>query len=277
MEFKPGLPKGNINVSHNSPVKEFLLLFIGIIALLLAVYLILGLFVDVAVNYISPELEKKIFSPMSYDSKDQRNSSDKQMALQQLVNNLQQCTTLPYPLQVNLIESETPNAFAFPGGKIVVFSSLVDSVQSENGLAFVLAHELSHFQNRDHLRGMGRSIVFTALISAVTGAGSDLTRLVSPVANFSQAQYSQHRESLADEQALTILNCYYGHIGGATEFFEAMAEKLDEKHNHSTIRHYFSSHPEAENRIADLRKLAEQHQMKKLSVTPLNRPFTVKE
>ena len=131
--------------------------------MLYEVITILGLFIDVAVNYISPELEAKVFKTMSYGSGEhQIENSDKQQAMQILVNKLQQCTDLPYPLQVNLVESETPNAFAFPGGKIVVFSSLLDSVQSENGLAFVLAHELSHFQNRDHLRGMGRSIVFTA-------------------------------------------------------------------------------------------------------------------
>jgi len=39
--------------------------------------------------------------------------------------------------------------------------------------------------------------------------------------------YSQERESLADQQALQILDLYYGHVGGATEFFEAM--KPDDK------------------------------------------------
>lgn len=273
MKFKPGLPEGNVNVSHNSPVKEFILLLSGISAILLSVYLVLGLFIDTAVEYISPELEARIFKPLSYGSSEhQSKSSNKQEALQVLVNNLQQCTDLPYPLQVNLVESDTPNAFAFPGGKIVVFSSLIDAVQSENGLAFVLAHELSHFQNRDHLRGMGRSIVFTALMSAVTGAGSDLTRLVSPVTGFSQAQYSQRRETMADEQALTILNCYYGHVGGAAEFFETMAPLTDDAK--SPISHYFSSHPEAQHRIANLQRIADNHHLLRNTVRPLSPVFS---
>lgn len=273
MEFRPGLPEGNVNVSHNTPVKEFLLLFAGITVILLAAYLILGLFIDLAVNYISPELEDKVFRAMSFSDIKENVQSDKEQELQKLVNNLQQCTTLPYPLQVDLVSSEQPNAFAFPGGKIVVFSSLLDSVQSENGLAFVLAHELAHFQNRDHLRGMGRSIVFSALISAVTGSGSDLTRMVTPVTQFSQAQYSQHRETMADEQALKILACHYGHIGGAEEFFQTMAGRIEKGGTHDIVSHYFSSHPEAESRIANLNFLVEKHHMIQGKVKPLSTVF----
>lgn len=271
MDFKPGLPEGNVNVSHNSPAKEFLLLFCGITVILLTAYLILGLFVDIAVSHISPELEDKIFKTLSFSENITPAHSEKLQRLQALVNDLQQCTTLPYQLQVDLVDAETPNAFAFPGGKIVVFSPLLDTVQSENGLAFVLAHELSHFKNRDHLRGMGRSIVFTALVSAVTGPGSDLTRMVTPVTHFSQAQYSQQRETLADEQALAILACHYGHVGGATEFFQAMAGRIKRKGTYDSVSHYFSSHPEAENRVANLVLLAERNHMIQGPVIPLEK------
>ncbi len=55
---------------------------------------------------------------------------------------------------------------------------------------------------------------------------------------------------MADQQALQILNCYYGHVGGATEFFEAM--KPDSKKTKNGLGHYFSSHPEAVQRINNL-------------------------
>ena len=64
MEYKPSLPEHNDNISHDQPVREFLLLFSGITFFLLVAFWALGLFVDLAVNYISPDMEALIFSPV---------------------------------------------------------------------------------------------------------------------------------------------------------------------------------------------------------------------
>ena len=60
---------------------------------------------------------------------------------------------------------------------------------------------------------------------------------------------------MADEQALQALSCYYGHVGGATEFFEAM--KSEEEEN-VVMGHYFASHPEAVQRIDNLHRLTRE-------------------
>ena len=98
---------------------------------------------------------------------------------------------------------------------------------------------------------MGRGIVMTALSALLTGAGSDITRLLAPSAQFGMAQYSQDREALADREALMVLNCAYGHVGGADEFFKAMQPREGPGIRKFT-GHYFNSHPEAEKRIQSL-------------------------
>lgn len=254
MEYKPALPEHNDNVSHDKPVREFFLLFSGITTFLLLVFWALGMFVDFAVDYISPEAEAVIFSPMGIPSSESNyTGNQKQAELQKLVDGLSGCVDIPYPLKVQLVESEHANAIAFPGGRIIVLSSLLKKVQSENGLSFVLAHELAHFKNRDHLRSLGRGIVLTALMAAVTGSDSSLTKMFAPALGFDQAQYSQEREKMADEQGIQILNCYYGHVGGATEFFEAMMP--NKKQPGQMIGKYFSSHPEGVKRIKNLHQL----------------------
>ena len=150
---------------------------------------------------------------------------------------------------------------------MLVLNGLLDTVASENGLSFVLAHELAHFKNRDHLRGLGRGIVLTAVSALLTGAGSEATQLLAPSANFTQAQYSQDREELADEQALQTLACYYGHAGGATEFFEAM--KTRDVKILPGVGHYFSSHPEAVERIDNLHRLTQEQHFAVEAVLPL--------
>jgi Zn-dependent protease with chaperone function len=268
MEYKPSLPEYNDNVSHDQPVREFILLFSGVTIFLLIVFWTLGMFVDQAVDYISPEMEAVIFSSVgTSESKFVDGSDPRQAELQRMVDALCKCIHIAYPLKVHLINSNDANAMALPGGRIVVLKGLLGNVVSENGLSFVLAHELAHFKNRDHLRGMGRGIVFTAIAALITGAGSDFTQLFTPAAGFSHAQYSQERESLADQQALQILDCYYGHVGGATEFFEAM--KPDDKKKNHMLGHYFSSHPEAMERINNLLRVARELNLVVKEVLPL--------
>lgn len=106
-----------------------------------------------------------------------------------------------------------------------------------------------------------------AVAALIAGAGSDFTPLFAPTRGFSNAQYSQERENLADRYALQVLDCYYGHVGGATEFFEAM--KLDGKKRSNVIGHYFASHPEAVQRINNLNRQASELNLAVESVLPL--------
>lgn len=255
MEYKPILPKNNNNVSHDQPVREFVLLLFGVTVFLTIGFWALGLCVNLAVSYISPEIEAKVFSAVSISHPEFEDDRDpREVELQYMVDALQGCANVVYPLKVQLIDSDEVNAMALPGGRLFVLKGLLDKVSSENGLSFVLAHELAHFKNRDHLRGLGRGIVFTAAAALLTGSNSNFTKLLTPVSNLGQAQYSQERESLADQQALNTLDCYYGHVGGATEFFEAMIPAHENKT--TILGHYFSSHPEAVQRINNLHQQA---------------------
>jgi len=265
MEYKPVFPEHNDNVSHEHPAREFIILACGITLFLLAVFWVLGLCADLAVESISPEMEAVIFASAAAPAAD--GSDPRREKLQGMVDALLECGGITGPLRVAIIDSDDANALVFPGGRILVLAGLLDTVASENGLAFVLAHELAHYKNRDHLRGLGRAIVLTAVSALLTGAGSEATQLLAPSASFSQARYSQAREEQADARALQTLACYYGHVGGAAEFFEAMQE-----HDHDILPgfgHYFSTHPEAQERIDNLRRLTEEQRFAVHDVLPL--------
>ena len=279
-EYRPGLPEQNDNVSHNHPLKEFAVLLSGVSLFLLLAVWSLGLLVDWAAGFISPEMEAVIFSSMQVEAAvfEKQENDPRRRELQKLVDELGRCNAAGYPLQVDLAKSEDANAFAFPGGRIIVLEGLLQKVSSENGLVFILAHEMAHFKHRDHLRGMGRGLVLTALSALLTGAGSDLTKLITPALGISQAQYSRDREALADKLALETLDCFYGHVGGATEFFEAMQDEHEEQKK--GIGKYFASHPEAVQRIDALRSLttASGFTVEKTTPLPLSlRPETSPE
>ena len=267
MRYQPSLPQDNNNISPTHPLKEFATLLAGMLGILILTYFILGFFIDTAVNHITPELERQLFShtPFHTLSSTSKTTDPRQQKLQQLTNKLRKCIGINIPITVHIQKSNTINAMAVPGGHIIVFTGLLDTIKTENSLSFVLGHELGHFKNRDHLRGLGRGIVLMALATAMTGPNSSLTQLLTPITQLQQAQYSQHRETLADETGLAVLHCYYGHVGGATDFFESLLENQTVL----PLSHFFPSHPEMQKRIATLHTQAKENNWSFLKTVPL--------
>lgn len=268
MKYQPALPEHNDNVSHERPVREFFLILAGLAAIAAVAFWLLGLLVDFTVDHLGADTEARLNRAIAFKWEQEKPFAPQQQALlQSIANNLKQCADLPYAVTLHLTDSTLPNATVFPGGHVVVFAGLLDKVQSKNGLAFVLAHELSHLKNRDHLRAMGRSLLLAALSAVLTGAQSDLTQIFIPLDRLSIAQHSQAREMQADSGALHILACVYGHAGGATEFFEAMA--ADERARDSGFAHYFATHPQLRARIDHVNRLIEQMGLPRGPVQPL--------
>ena len=139
MKYQPGLPEHNDNVSHQNPVKEFFILMAGVVIIGFIGYWTLGLFVDTAVDYLSPEQEAELFSTVSFDwGFGKEAMPEKQAKLQEYLEELKPCLSFPNSITVSLVTPEGEdrnlvNAVALPGGKIVVFSKLLDAVSSKNG------------------------------------------------------------------------------------------------------------------------------------------------
>jgi Zn-dependent protease with chaperone function len=274
MKYQPSLPEHNDNVSHRKPVREFLLILAGLSACALALFWALGLAIDVVVDRLSPETEARIHRALAVELPEEKSHAPAlQAELERMANALRACAGLPYPVTLQLVQAEQPNAAVLPGARIVVFSGLLERVRSQNGLSFVLAHELSHLKNRDHLRGLGRTLLLIAISATLTGAHSDLTQILVPANQFGMARHSQQREMGADAAALDILHCRYGHAGGATEFFEAL--RAQDKEAALGVSHYFASHPELRARIDHLKRRAAERGYRADATLPLQIPPSV--
>jgi predicted Zn-dependent protease len=146
--------------------------------------------------------------------------------------------------------NEEINALALPGGHIVVFSGLLKEIRSENELAMILAHELGHYARRDHLRGMGRGLGMTMLLATLFGQDSRAAGFSAGFFSGLEMRYSQQQESAADSFGLQLLTARYGHAGGATDFFERLADKAG-----SRFDYLLASHPHPHARIASLQRM----------------------
>lgn len=269
MKHTPKELKGNVNISHTSPVREFFLLLGASLTSILLIYLILGFAVNLIVPRLPSSVEENIGSIILQRFENRSNASAG-VQLQKILDDL--LREYPHgevPYQAHLVPDNNVNAMALPGGNIIVFSALINEVQSENELAFVLAHELGHFANRDHLRGFGRILVLVTITTALFGADNFLNNLLINSLINVEMKFSQKQEADADFFALDLLQKKYGQVAGATDFLE----KLGKKDKRGRILYYFATHPHPGDRI---KALTEEIKSKRYSIkekTPLNKAF----
>ena len=268
--------KGNVNVSRTSPIKEFFILSGGILGVILVIYIVLGFAVDFVVSRLPTDVEQslgRLYSGMYENAK----KTPAEIRLQQILDELvKQLPTgdVPQPhgkllYKVHLVPNSQVNAMALPGGNIVVFTALIKEVESENEMAFVLAHELGHFANRDHLRGLGRRLVLLVISTTLLGADNSATEFLRNSLLNVEMKFSQRQEREADQWALDLLNNRYGHVSGATDFFE----KMSKRDKRGRILYYFATHPYPEDRVQVLEKQIQDNGYLLKEKVPLDEVF----
>lgn len=250
-------PKDTADVSsaRGTAGKELWQLVLYAVVLLITLYLIIGLTVDFVVSRISFETEAKIFKFYNLPAT-KKQDTPKQKQLEKaaaILAKLQSDPTVPQlPYQLVLIEHEKPNAFAFPGGTIGVTSGLLDVLDKEIEVAFVLGHEMGHFYNRDHLQGMGRAIGLRVIMAIVFSSGSGAESFGNMIEFVLQRGYSQEKEKEADRFGLELVYSMYGKVDGVDRLFQIL---LDE-HTLPGWAYMFSTHPSPLERINDLKSYA---------------------
>ncbi len=144
------------------------------------------------------------------------------------------------------------NAFAIPGGHIVVTKGLFSSIETENGLSMVLAHEMAHHYKRHPLRSTGRGLVVSLFLLTALGVdgSSFLQNILGGTASITNLAFSRKQETESDEFAIELLNKHYGHASGAAEFFQFIQ---DEEESLGEIPSFLSTHPSTDDRIDFLR------------------------
>jgi Zn-dependent protease with chaperone function len=241
MKYNYQLPDENVNLPKENLLYFAMKLLVSLLIVATIAYFSISIAVNFAASYITPEQEKKL---MEFASVDMNLSGSNNPYLTEITDKLQQCAKLPYDIKVYKLDMEQPNAFAVPGGSIYVTRGMLEKLESENELAFVIGHELGHFKNKDHIRGLGRSLLLS-LISMFMGDSYGLA--LSTTLQISQAKYSQSAELDADSFGLEVMYCAYGSVRDASGFFEKMDDGDDWKY-------FLATHPDFHKRILNMKK-----------------------
>lgn len=147
--------------------------------------------------------------------------------------------------QLNFRKSPTlgANAFALPGGYLVMTDELVKLAKDDNEIIAVLAHELGHVKGRHALRQALQGTISGLIVIAITGDASSIAAgLPALVLNMS---YTRGLETDADHYALQSLKtaCI------PTKFFATLLLKLEKSHGELSVPEMISSHPDTKSRI----------------------------
>jgi Zn-dependent protease with chaperone function len=168
-----------------------------------------------------------------------------------------------YQFQLQIIDEPTPNAFALPGGRILVTTGLFAAADRPEEIAGVLAHEIAHVTRRHGLRQIittaGSYYVLKVFISDERG-------FLSLISHGSQLlvrqSFSRELEREADEAGWHYLAAANIDPRGLADFLrKLMADRLTRKLEQSPLQ-FLSSHPPTTERIEHLDELWE-HAKKK--------------
>jgi len=270
VSFDPRLPPEN-NVSPTHPLAELAALLGGI--LLAAVLLTAGatLALDWLVPHLPASLEQRVFSGLwpapEAGAGSQQRDPEQATAEALMLRLASHWPDNPYRLHLAVVENDEVNAFAVPGGLVLVTRGLLKRVTSENELAFVLGHELGHFHGRDQLRTLGRGLVVGLTLQALAGtAASGLPALAT---RMTELRFARAQEEEADRFGLALVEAEYGHVDGATAFFRRLAETRDQDPT-GPGNAWLSTHPLGSARIQALEAQArEQGWPETGSLTPI--------
>jgi predicted Zn-dependent protease len=161
-----------------------------------------------------------------------------------------------YPADYTVVDADIVNAYALPGGPIVVYAGIIRKMQTPEELAGILAHERSHVLRHHSTRSIFQNLSGVLLLNLVLGDASSFINLIAQQGQqIHQLSYSRELELEADREGLQLLLNNKINPKGML----SLLEKLKHENTGSSVPEFLSTHPLPDSRIEALKKLLVNH------------------
>lgn len=195
-------------------------------------------------NLIGDELDKQI-------SKDLQLTKERKFNIKKIFNNMMKYvsrTNIDYGYKV--VRTDEVNAYAIAGGKMYINTGIIDFLDTEDEIAFVLAHEISH----NELRHCIKRVQYAAIASSID---PNLGEIVQVAYGIYSMPFTKYDEFDADELGVKLMRKAGYDKSGAVSFFEKLEELekeygMDQK---DPVNDFISSHPTASERGNRVKKM----------------------
>ncbi len=229
------------------------LLLLGIFGLLFLLYLLI-------VPWLSEKLAGKIsvkteqqLGDAVYDAMGLADLEDQEAGL--VINTFfdEMKVTTPYNIRISVVKGNTVNAFALPGGRIVVYDALLKQMENYPELAALLSHEFTHVNNKHSTKSIFRRLgskVFLGLLFGRIGAVTSV--LINHADDLKSLKYSRRLEKEADIDGLKLLMQRKIDPEGFVSLFTHLKMSAPS----SSLPEFLGSHPDIDKRIAYIKDAA---------------------
>jgi predicted Zn-dependent protease len=177
-----------------------------------------------------------------------------------------------HTVKLHLINSNVVNAFALPGGHILVYQGIIDKIEKPEQLAALLGHEYSHIKLRHSMRSMVKGMASGALLSLVIGDASGLMGgLVQNADEFRQLNYSREFEKESDDNGMELMYQNNYDLNGMVGLMQVLQTE-EKKLNKTGIRipEFLSSHPLTNERIENAKQYLKFHPQNNFNCNLIN-------
>jgi predicted Zn-dependent protease len=227
--------------------------------------------VELAVDRIPVEWEQKLGESAYKDflaHQDIMKEGLAVSAVEEITHRLvEQIPNNPYKFEVTVVKSDVVNAFALPGGYIVVFTGLMKKADSGEEVAGVMGHELNHVLQRHGLERIVKQLGLVAVVSIVLGDHQGLAGMMKQLGvELMTLKFGREQETEADLTGLQLLYRAKIDPSGMIRFFEELSEKDKGR------TEWLSTHPMSSGR--DERLKAELAAMPKMAFQPFSFDWT---
>lgn len=201
-----------------------------------------------AADQVSPETEQKIGDAMVAPIIEKMPlDSTKTRLAQQFFDALN--FGGPYKFRVSVVRMSDMNAFAAPGGRIVVFDSIIGMMDRPEELAALFGHEASHVLLRHSTRSVFRDLANSMTLALVVGDLGGVAGLAAEHANqLWGLSYSRDLEIEADENSFKLISAAGVPPSGMVSLLEKMQHNL-QKSGIAEGKSFFNTHPSTAERI----------------------------
>lgn len=206
----------------------------GVIAVIggltLAVWFSTDVLVQWAVDRIPPEWEQRLGQSAYHDFLQQQTvikEGASVAAVHEISSRLiDQLPKSPYTFEISVVKNDVVNAFALPGGYVVVFTGLLEQAKSGEEVAGVLSHELNHVLERHALERIVKQLGVVAVIGIIFGDQRGLTGVMNQVGTeLLSLKFGRAQETEADVTGLQLLHRARIDAAGMISFFQRLSEQ----------------------------------------------------
>jgi len=161
--------------------------------------------------------------------------------------------------EFSLVKENSVNAFAMPGGKVVIYTGLLPVTQTEEALAVVVGHEIAHVIAQHSNERLSQQVALQyggAIAGSLLGNSQAMQQLGSTVFGLGaqygvMMPYARKQEYEADEIGLIIMAIAGYNPQIAVPFWTKMAQSG----GGAQVPEFLSTHPTDSKRIANIEKI----------------------